>query len=97
MKLSPKHFRLLSIMNERGSVPARIMPGVREELVAFGLAEYFHGGVNIREKERYRPTDQGHKLIDDNNNKQNFYKLHTLSKTEFHDPEKRTNKNNGKP
>lgn len=64
MKLAPKHYRLLSLLQERGSVPARIRPVIREELVAMGLAEYFHGEEWLREKERYRLTKQGRELLE---------------------------------
>lgn len=63
IKLAPKHFRLLSMMRERGSVPARIMPSVREELLALGLVEYFRGGAEFIEKDRYRSTAQGRKIL----------------------------------
>ena len=63
MKLAPKHFRLLSMMRERGSVPARIMPSVREELVVLGLVEYFRGGAEFIEKDRYRSTEQGRQIL----------------------------------
>lgn len=63
MKLAPKHYRLLSILQERDSVPARIMPVIREELVALGLAEYFLCEGWLREKERFRLTEQGRKLL----------------------------------
>lgn len=65
MKLAPKHFRLLSILKERGSVPAWVKPTVREELVSSGLAEYFQSEDWLREKNRYRLTGQGHSLIEE--------------------------------
>lgn len=64
MKLAPKHYRLMSILQERGSVPARIRPVIREELVAMGLAEHFHCEEWLREKERYRLTKQGRELLE---------------------------------
>lgn len=69
MKMTPKHFRLLSIIEERGTVPSRLKPIVREELVISGLVEYVHGEDWLREKDRYRLTNQGHKLINEHNEK----------------------------
>lgn len=63
MKLAPKHYRLLSIIRERGSVPAHIKPAVREELVTMDLAEYFLDDGRLREKGRFRLTEQGRELI----------------------------------
>lgn len=63
MKLAPKHFRLLSIMQERGSVPADKMPTVMEKLVRLRLAEYFYGEEWRRVSERYRLTPRGQWVI----------------------------------
>ncbi|WP_058973319.1 hypothetical protein [Type-D symbiont of Plautia stali] len=59
MKLAPMHFRLLSIMQERGSVPADKMPTVMEKLVRLRLAEYFYGEEWRRVSERSRLTPRG--------------------------------------
>ena len=65
MKLASKRFRLLSMMRERGSVPARTMPSISEGLVALGLVEYFRGGAEFIEKGRYRSTVQGRKILEE--------------------------------
>lgn len=64
MKLAPKHFRLMSLIAERGSVPGRIKPVVRNELLAQGLAEYFQGEEWTGEPDRYRLTVKGEKAIE---------------------------------
>ncbi|WGK60114.1 hypothetical protein [Pantoea sp. SS70] len=63
MKLAPKHFRLLSSMQERGSVPADMMPAVMAMLVRLRLAEFFYGEAWRRVSERCRLTARGEKVL----------------------------------
>lgn len=50
MKLAQKHFRLLLIIKERGSVPSSVKPVVRKELSDMGLVEFLLGDEWMREK-----------------------------------------------
>ncbi|MBK0098881.1 hypothetical protein IBT49_23065 [Erwinia sp. S63] len=63
IKLAPKHFRLLSLMQERESVPADIMPAVMATLVRLRLAEFFCGEEWRRVSERYRLTARGERVL----------------------------------
>lgn len=63
MKLASKHFRLLSSMQERGSVPADMMPAVMAMLVRLRLAEFFYGEAWRRVSERCRLTARGEKVL----------------------------------
>ena len=65
MKLAQKHFRLLSIIKERGSVPSSVKPVVRKELSDMGLVEFLLGDEWMREKERYKLTLRGREILDD--------------------------------
>ncbi|KJV47523.1 hypothetical protein VH86_14530 [Pantoea sp. BL1] len=65
MKLAQKHFRLLSIIKERGSVPSSVKPAVRKELSDMGLVEFLLGDEWMREKERYKLTSRGREILDD--------------------------------
>jgi len=89
MKLAPKHFRLLSILKDRGSVPAWVKPVVREELVTSGFIEHFHGDDWLREKDRYRLTYQGQALIDEYDEKVRQDKLRATCRTMQHGQRKK--------
>ncbi|KHJ66580.1 hypothetical protein QU24_18480 [Pantoea rodasii] len=65
MKLAQKHYRLLSIIKERGSVPSSVKPVVRKELSDMGLVEFHLGEEWMREKERYKLTPWGRKILDE--------------------------------
>ncbi|MGK3126413.1 hypothetical protein ACCY16_20020 [Candidatus Pantoea formicae] len=67
MKLSPKHYRLLSILDERGSVPADFKSVVMPQMLSNGLVEEYCGDEQHRAKTRYRLTVSGRKLLDDYN------------------------------
>ncbi|MXP53788.1 hypothetical protein FD737_11925 [Pantoea sp. Seng] len=61
MKLAQKHYRLLSIIKERGSVPSSVKPVVRKELSEMGLVEFLLGDEWMRDKERYNLLRAGEK------------------------------------
>ena len=65
MKLAQKHYRLLSIIKERGSVPSSVKPVVRKELSEMGLVEFLLGDEWMREKERYKLTPRGREILDE--------------------------------
>lgn len=65
MKLAQKHYRLLSIIKERGSVPSSVKPVVRKELSEMGLVEFLLGDEWMRDKERYKLTPRGREILDE--------------------------------
>ena len=63
MKLAPKHFRLLFLIQERGSVPTNMKPVVLATLIQLRLVEFFHGEEWLKMDARYRLTARGKKVI----------------------------------